>query len=70
MIEFYNKTEGGTDCFDFKCHQYTTARKTMRWLIRSFYGMLDQAGVNSFILYNLNQCNSPIRRIEFLKECN
>lgn len=68
MIEFYNKTKGGTDCYDFKCHQYTTARKTSRWPVRSFYGMLDQAGVNSFILYNLNQFNAPLKRLDYLRE--
>ncbi|CAD6244036.1 GSCOCG00013217001-RA-CDS [Cotesia congregata] len=68
MIEFYNKTKGGTDCYDFKCHQYTTARKTSRWPVRSFYGILDQAGVNSFILYNLNQFNAPLKPLDYLRE--
>ncbi|XP_077282547.1 uncharacterized protein LOC143908672, partial [Temnothorax americanus] len=68
MIEFYNKTKGGIDCFDFKCYQYTTARKTFRWPLRSLYGMLDQASVNSFILYNLNQSNTPMKRIEYIME--
>jgi len=30
MICFYNGTKGGTDSFDQKCHQYTTARKTFK----------------------------------------
>ena len=68
MIVFYNKTKGGTDSFDFKCHQYTTARKTFRWPVRSFYGMLDQANVNSFVLYNLIQSNPPMRRMEYIME--
>ncbi|XP_051162149.1 piggyBac transposable element-derived protein 4-like [Leptopilina boulardi] len=68
MILFYNRTKGGTDSFDQKCHQYTVARKTNRWPVRMFYGMLDQAGVNSFVLFNLNQDNRPMKRLEYLME--
>jgi len=68
MICFYNDTKGGTDSFDQKCHQYTTARKTFRWPVRILYGMLDQGNVNSFILYNLNQSNSPMKRMEYIME--
>ena len=28
--------------------------------------MLDQANVNSFVLYNLNQSNPPMRRMEYI----
>lgn len=30
IVLFYNKTKGGTDSFDKKCHDYTTTRKTAR----------------------------------------
>ena len=33
-----------------------------------FYGMLDQANVNSFILYNLNEENVAMKRMEFIFE--
>jgi len=36
-------------------------------LWRFFYGMLDQAGINAFILYYL-QKNVKIHRREFIKE--
>ena len=68
MIVFYNKTKGGIDCFDFKCYQYKTARKTFRWPVRSFYGMLYQANVNSSVLYNLNESNHPMRKMEHIME--
>lgn len=68
MIEFYNKTKGGTDSFDFKCHQYTTTRKTSRWPVRFFYGMLDQANVNSPILYTLSGNNPEMKRIDYAME--
>ncbi|XP_074034512.1 uncharacterized protein [Leptinotarsa decemlineata] len=50
IIETYNATKGGTDTFDQLCHSYTTARKTNRWPMRVFYGMLDGSGINSMIL--------------------
>ena len=33
-----------------------------------FYGMLDQANVNSFILYNQNEENVAMKRMEFIFE--
>lgn len=54
VILFYNSTKSGTDTFDQLCSLYTVARKTNRWPLRILYGMLDQAGVNSMILYYLN----------------
>ena len=68
IILFYNKTKGGTDSFDEKCHQYSTARKSLRWPLRMFCGMLDQSNVNSFILYNLNEENVAMKRMEFIFE--
>ena len=65
---FYNKTKGGTDSFDKKCHDYSVSRKTARWPMRMFYGMLDQANVNCFILYNLNSDNPGLKRRDFIQE--
>ena len=50
IIHHYNETKGGTDSFDQLCHSYTVTRRTNRWPMRIFYGMLDQAAVNSPIL--------------------
>ena len=33
-----------------------------------FYGMLDQANVNSYILYNLNEENVAMKRMQFIFE--
>ncbi|XP_071633218.1 piggyBac transposable element-derived protein 4-like [Temnothorax longispinosus] len=68
IISFYNDTKGGTDCFDQMCHEYTTARKTLRWPMRFWYGMLDQGGINALILYNFNIGNPNLVRREFLKQ--
>lgn len=53
IILHYNDTKGGTDTFDQLCHAYSVARRTNRWPMRFFFGMLDQAAVNARILWNL-----------------
>lgn len=68
IIEYYNRTKGGTDCFDQLCSLYSCSRPTMRWPMRFFMGMLDQAAVNSSILYNFIPTNAIKNRREFLKE--
>ena len=50
IIAHYNATKGGTDMFDQLCHAYTVSRRTNRWPVRVFFGMLDQAAVNARIL--------------------
>lgn len=54
IVNFYNKTKGGVDTFDQLCHTYTTSRKTRRWPLRVFYGILDQCAVNSLIVFTTN----------------
>ncbi|XP_071564529.1 piggyBac transposable element-derived protein 4-like [Temnothorax nylanderi] len=66
IVVFYNNMKGGTDSFDKKCRDYTTARKTRRWLMRYFYGMLDQANVNSLILYTLCENNVKMKPTDFI----
>lgn len=72
MIVTYNQTKGGTDSFDQLCHSYTTARKTKRWPMRVFYGMLDQAGINSRILHFVANSDLNIdkskKRASFLRD--
>lgn len=68
IIEFYNSTKGGVDTFDQMVHCYTVARKTRRWPMRFFYGMLDQAGVNCMILFRLATKKDKIIRRKFLAE--
>ncbi|XP_032671956.1 piggyBac transposable element-derived protein 4-like [Odontomachus brunneus] len=51
IILHYNETKGGTNSFDQLCHSYTVTRRTNRWPMRIFFGMLDQAIVNARILW-------------------
>ncbi|XP_071056505.1 piggyBac transposable element-derived protein 4-like [Onthophagus taurus] len=67
IIEFYNSTKGGVDTFDQMAHNYTVFRKTRRWPLRYFYGMLDQAAINAFVLYNVSRNASKITRNKFLQ---
>ncbi|PSN34708.1 hypothetical protein C0J52_21188 [Blattella germanica] len=67
VILFYNCTKGGVDTFDQLTHNYTVARKTRRWPLRFFYGMLDQAAINAFILYKIAKKQKPPPRRSFLK---
>ena len=68
IIEFYNKTKSGTDVFDFLCGTFSYARKTRRWTMRFFMGMLDQASVNACILFNFAATTAQTKdRRDFLK---
>lgn len=53
IILHYNDTKGGTYTSDQLCHAYSVARRTNRWPMRIFFGMLDQAAVNSRIMWKL-----------------
>jgi len=66
IVLHYNKTMGASNIFDQLCHEYTVSRRTHTWSIRIFYGMLDQAAVNSFVLYTLNADNQVMSRDKFL----
>nr|ADV17599.1 transposase [Agrotis ipsilon] len=70
MILFYNQTKGGVDSFDQMCKSMSANRKTNRWPMAVFYGMLNMAFVNSYIIYCHNKINKqkkPINRKEFMK---
>lgn len=58
IVLHYNKTKGGTDCFDWLCHSHTVSRRTNRWPMRVFMGMLDQAAVNARILLKCQEKNA------------
>lgn len=68
IVNFYNENKGGTDSFDHLVSSYTCARKTYRWPMRFFMGMLDQAQVNAAILHNLEGDIEPLSHRDFLQE--
>nr|CAI5836450.1 unnamed protein product [Callosobruchus analis] len=62
----YNRTKGGTDTFDQLCHTYSVSRKTRRWPLKFFFGILDQCGVNAKVLFSFHTTN--VTRRNFLHE--
>jgi len=69
---FYNQENGGVDSHDQMCSLCTTARKTNRWPMRLFYGIIDSAAFNAFVIFTENVPNFGERKKEkrqkFLKE--
>lgn len=51
MIEFYNSTKGGVDTFDQMCSVMSCCRKTNRWPMCVFYGMLNISCINSNVIF-------------------
>ncbi|KAG8240605.1 hypothetical protein J6590_108232 [Homalodisca vitripennis] len=70
MIHFYNCTKGGVDVLDQMSAQYSCSRKTRRWPMCIFYGMLNSIGLNSYIIYKENTYmksnQTPMSRLTFL----
>jgi len=54
--------------FDQLCGNYSCARSCNKWSMRFFLGMLDQASVNSCILYNFIPANKIKNKKEYLKD--
>lgn len=54
IIDFYNGTKGGVDTFDQMCAQYSCSRKTNRWPMCMFYGMINAAVINSWVIFKAN----------------
>jgi len=54
------------------CSLYTTARKTNRWSMRLFYGIIDSAALKAFVIFTENVPNfgehKKEKRQKFLKE--
>ncbi|KOC70128.1 hypothetical protein WH47_08389 [Habropoda laboriosa] len=48
---FYNENKGGVDTLDQHCHSKTVSRKTKRWPLKVFYGMLEHC--RRKFIYNL-----------------
>lgn len=72
IVLFYNETKGGVDTFDQLCHSKNVARKTRRWPLAVFYGMVNGAGINAHIIFKENSArrnpNVPTKpRREYLK---
>lgn len=70
MIEFYNSTKGGVDTFDQMCSNMSSSRKTSRWPMCIFYGMINIASINSYIIQSHNLLTAGrkvVPRRDFMK---
>lgn len=51
MIMYYNQTKGGVDTLDQMCSLMSCSRKTNRWPMALFYGMINIACINAYVIY-------------------
>lgn len=68
IITFYNRTKCGVDVVDKMCKQYSVMRNSRRWSLTLFFNLLNIAGINSLIIYQLNKDQQRIVRRDFLYE--
>ena len=71
IIDFYNRTKGGVDCFDMMCALYSCGRRTKRWPMCVFYGMLNSMSINSWVIHSENLERTHAKRMErrkYIKE--
>ncbi|XP_045454224.1 piggyBac transposable element-derived protein 4-like [Melitaea cinxia] len=64
IIHFYNKTKGGVDVFDAMAKKYSFQRKTKRWPMTLFYGLLNAVGINSWVLYKCSRANNKPNKVQ------
>ncbi|KAK3892600.1 hypothetical protein Pcinc_003576 [Petrolisthes cinctipes] len=70
-ILLYNVSKGGVDTFDQMAATYSCNRKTRRWPLCIFYGLLNAGGINAWIIlsHNLENMRKPsMKRRNFLTE--
>lgn len=65
VINNYNRTKSGVDTMNQMMHSKSTKRKSRRWTLRYFFGLLDLAALNSFIIHKSN--GGTLTRHQFLK---
>jgi hypothetical protein len=71
IIEYYNSTKGAVDTFDQMCGSMSCSRKTQRWPLCYFYGILNMAIINSYVIYvhnNVKLGRKPTSRRCFVKD--
>lgn len=62
---FYNATKGGVDSFDQMCAALSCSRKTRRWPLCMFYGVINLCMVNSYIVYCAKNPHLKLSRRDF-----
>ena len=68
IIEFYNSTTGAVDTLDEMCNNMSCSRKTRRWPLCVYYGMINVCLVNAHVIYVHNvarKTEKPLSRKKF-----
>lgn len=69
IIVNYNETKGGVDTFDQMCCNVSSSRKTRRWPLCVFYGMVNMANINSYVIYTFDTTSEgekPVCRCQYM----
>ncbi|EFN89668.1 hypothetical protein EAI_10628 [Harpegnathos saltator] len=68
IVEDYNAAKDAMDAIERTRAMYSVSRRTTRWPLAVFFALLDVAGMNAQVLYNVSRRESPhkYRRV-FLK---
>ena len=62
---YYNASKGGVDAFDRMCAESSTSRKTRRWPLCVFYGLINIATNNSWIIYASSDLDQRSTRSDY-----
>ena len=65
---YYNATKGGVDTFDQMCASISCSRKTRRWPLCIFFGILNIVVNNAYVLYTSNPEHAKVSRRAFATE--
>src|SRR5215469_13131144 len=69
IIEFYNITKGSVDTFDQMCSAYSCSRRTRRWPLYIFYGMVNACSISSWIIHTENMKRNKSKSLTiYMKE--
>lgn len=69
IISFYNSTKGGVDMVDQLCGTYSVSRKSRRWPLTIFFGLLNIAGINGYVIHKTNNIEAKqLLRRHYLKQ--
>ena len=63
---FYNGAKGGVDAYDRMCVETSTSRKTNRWPVCIFYGLLNMTSNNAWIIHRYRPGNQRTEKHTFL----
>lgn len=68
---YYNTHKGGVDIFDQLCAKYSCSRKTRRWSVCFFIGMVSMTVVNAYVIHKEQRKQASLKPKEtrlFLRE--